>query len=127
MPFPTSPNDGDFYQNENGTVFVYDATDNKWSIYGATGAVIGPLEFEAIFDSDYRTYTQIYTWSGNGELTGVKYYTTGDTGTEVYDVGFYWTTGLLTTKTISGLGLTMQVDYSWDVDQNLERKDRNFI
>lgn len=37
MAFPTDPNDGDKYTNANGTLFEYDATDNKWVIVSITG------------------------------------------------------------------------------------------
>jgi len=94
---------------------------------GGTGADITPLEFEAIFDSDYRTYTELLSWSGNGELEAKDYYTSGDTGAKIYEVSYNWTTGLITQKTISGISNTMAIYYLWDAQENLVQKNRTFI
>lgn len=125
MPFPTSPDNGDTYESQNGTLFVYDSSDNKWSIWGTPEAVLTPIQFELQFEQDYRTYTQVYSWV-SGELTGVDFYTTGNTGTKLYEVTYTWSSGYLTNKTISGINQTLDISYNW-VSGELDRKDRDFI
>lgn len=34
MAFPTNPNDNDLYESSNGIVYIYDAADDAWRVYG---------------------------------------------------------------------------------------------
>ncbi len=57
------------------------------------------IEFEMIFDATYRTFTEEFNYT-DGDLTQKNYYTDSGKGTKIW-----------------------QVDYSYDVDGNLETKD----
>jgi len=77
-----------------------------------------------IFDATYRLYTEVLTWSG-AFLTQKDYYTSGDTGTKIWQADYTWSGSSLSQKDIQYVPVSSgySISYTWSGDY-LERKDR---
>ena len=126
MPFPTTPSNGDTYENENGTIYIYESGDNKWSIWSPPFALT-PLEFEMQFNTNYRSYTTSGYWSG-GLITKKEYYVSDAKSTLLYTMDYTWVTGDLDYKTLTDeqTATGMKIDYTW-ISGLLIQTDRTWV
>jgi hypothetical protein len=74
------------------------------------------VEFEIIFDSTYRDYTEEFIWTGGvPPLAQKNYYTDSGKGTKIWQIDYSWTGFQLDQKVIThiGTGVSLTITYTW--------------
>lgn len=72
MSFPTNPNDGDRYQTQNGAVYEYHSSDDRWDVYGTTMGATGIQGITGVAGSTgYQQYNYTFAFTST-PTTGEK-------------------------------------------------------
>lgn len=85
---------------------------------------VDAFEFELIFDTTYREYTETFTYTG-GQLTKKEYWRTSAKTNKIWEVDYTWAAGKLSTKVITfvATGQTLTLTYTWTAGR-LSQVDR---
>lgn len=95
-------------EDSNLDIEILDAVDN-------IGSDTTAIELESIFDVDYRDYYEEYSWNLDGTLNQKDIYADNTKATQIYQIDFTYSSGLVRTKVIQNLlsGETLTITYAW--------------